>query len=82
MSGSFPGDDLQLDLLTVVARIRQLNEEMWWDNDHLIWRRIVECDLPRLESHLHPDVKRWMKRMDEEGEDSTASRGRRLNAAD
>lgn len=61
----FPGDDLQLDLLSVIARIRQLREEGWFESSHFIWHRIETCDLPRLEGHLTPEVAKWAERVDE-----------------
>lgn len=47
-------EGLQLDLVTVIARIEQLEAEPYFDNGHFIWRRIVSCDLPRLRGHLMP----------------------------
>lgn len=50
---------LQLDLLTVILRLRQIQSERE-DGLWLLWDRILPCDLPRLESHLTPDTLAWM----------------------
>lgn len=58
-------DGLQMDLLTVILRIRQLRDEDYFDNGHWLWRRVVDCDLPRLEGHLTPETVRWLERTEE-----------------
>jgi hypothetical protein len=43
----FPGTDLELDLLSLVLRLGQLDREA--PPDHFLWRtRIIECDVARL----------------------------------
>lgn len=59
----FPGDVLQLDLLSVVARLRQLRDIPYVDDNHWLFRRLIECDLPRLEGHLHPATRAWADRL-------------------
>ena len=61
---------LQLDLLSVVARLRQIREDdgsgMYGsDLTTLLWERVMTCDLPRLESHLTPETVAWMERQEE-----------------
>jgi len=62
--------ELQLDLLSIVARLRQIREDdgsgfYGSDLTTLLWNRIMTCDLPRLESHLTPETVAWMERQEE-----------------
>jgi hypothetical protein len=45
---------LQLDLLTVVARLAQLSRGDIW-----ITGRLLDSDLPRLRRHLTPETVAW-----------------------
>lgn len=63
--GPFPGDKTQLDLLTAVARMRQLRDETTVAGDHFLAYRLLTCDLPRLEALLTPEVVAWMKASEE-----------------
>lgn len=57
-----PPDGLQLDLLTAVARLRQLQDVEYYERgDHWLMHRILNCDLPRLEGHLTPETIAWQK---------------------
>jgi hypothetical protein len=58
MTMARPPEGLQLDLLTVCQRLRQIQEERE-DGLWLLWDRILTCDLPRLESHLTPETVEW-----------------------
>jgi hypothetical protein len=60
-----PGTTAQLDILSAAARIKQLSEEADFDGSHYLWRRLVECDLPRLTALLAPEVIEWMERTEE-----------------
>jgi hypothetical protein len=57
---------LQLDLLTIVMRLRQYRTEAAAGNWDLAWwllnHRILECDLPRLEGHLNAETRDWAAR--------------------
>jgi len=44
---------LQLDLATVILRLRQIRRE---GGSEFLWDRVITGDLPRLESHLCPDT--------------------------
>jgi hypothetical protein len=58
----FPGDQLQLDLLTAVARLQQIADEGGFYGDgpvDLVAERLLTCDLPRLRAHLASDVVAW-----------------------
>lgn len=52
-----PPEGLQLDLLTAVARMRQIRDEP--DSSELILYRLLTCDLRRLESYLTPETLAW-----------------------
>jgi hypothetical protein len=63
---------LQLDLLSIIARLRQIREDdcaFMTGSEHgltvLLWERIMTCDLPRLEGHLTPETVAWMERSEE-----------------
>ena len=59
---------LQLDLVSVVARLRQIRDEGGIPGSSLaefLWDRVMTCDLPRLENHLTPATVAWMKRQEE-----------------
>lgn len=50
---------LQLDLLTVVARLEQIRDEgPGVLADHLL-DRVLTCDLPRLRGYLTEETLRW-----------------------
>jgi hypothetical protein len=44
-----------------VARLRQLQDEAYYDGGHWLMKRIMSCDLPRLEGHLTPETIAWQK---------------------
>lgn len=54
-------DGLQLDLLTATQRIRQIWDESGGTTSlgEFLMGRLFTCDLPRLESHLTEETKRW-----------------------
>lgn len=53
----FPGTQAELDILTTVARIRQLRDNKM-NQDYAIYLLITN-DLPRLETYLSQKVKDW-----------------------
>lgn len=61
-------DQLQLDLATVVARLEQMADLPWFDGSHWLFRRIIDCDLPRLRSHLNADATELANRIKENAE--------------
>lgn len=60
--GDFPGTALDLDLLTVIARIEQVNREGAGTAGGIVWERILTCDVPRLRGHIDPDALEWADR--------------------
>lgn len=58
-----PPTGLQMDLLTVVLRLRQYRDELAAGRDGFAWwlmdARILGCDLPRLEGHLTAETRDW-----------------------
>ena len=48
---------LQLDLLSVIARITQAHREP--DMAHVLLDRLVTCDVPRLRGYLTPETIAW-----------------------
>jgi hypothetical protein len=59
-------EGLQLDLATVVLRLRQLRHEQarLWQGNATVFNRLLTCDLPRLESHLTAATLAWLGRDD------------------
>ena len=58
--GLFPGSELELDVLTLIARLRQIDRED--QPTHWLWTdRVMGCDVPRLRSHLSAEVIAWEK---------------------
>jgi len=53
-----PPTGLQLDLLTVITRLEQIQLERE-DGLWLLWDRVLTCDLPRLRGHLTEDTLQW-----------------------
>lgn len=49
-------DPVQLDLATVVARLRQIRRD-GYDNGHWLLDRVITGDLQRLESHLSDEAR-------------------------
>ena len=45
--------NLQLDLMTTIARIEQASREP--EMLDILWHRLVTCDAPRLRRHLTPE---------------------------
>lgn len=60
-NADFPGTQLDLDLLSAVARIRQLQEEGVETCSGLILDRLITCDMPRLFSHISDEATAWAK---------------------
>lgn len=50
---------LDLDLMTAVARIEQLAREGPDSCSGLILDRLITCDGPRLRRHVDPDFMQW-----------------------
>lgn len=50
---------LQLDLLSAIVRIQQLQDEE--PPDHYLWGRIVTCDVVRLRQYLEPATLEWVE---------------------
>lgn len=57
MSDQEPPTGLQLDLLTVVARLEQVADEL--AGGSLTAQRLITCDLPRLREHLDAETLAW-----------------------
>ena len=49
---------LQLDLLTVIVRLEQIQEQ-GPEPEHFVWDRVVTCDIPRLRGYLTPETLAW-----------------------
>lgn len=63
---------LQLDLVTVVARLRQVKRAVddggsgfYGDDCSVVFERIFTCDLPRLEGHLTAEARELLARAEE-----------------
>lgn len=54
-SDSVKLSDLDIDLLSAIARIRQYHDTEWAD----LGERLIECDLPRLLGHVTPEGRAW-----------------------
>jgi hypothetical protein len=48
---------LQLDLLTALQRIMQVDREE--TPEGFMWHRVVTCDVPRLTKYLAPETIAW-----------------------
>ena len=65
-----PLSPLQLDLATVVARLRQIESEggpvgFGTELAGVLWERVITCDLPRLTGHLSPAAVMLLERAEE-----------------
>jgi hypothetical protein len=58
-----PPDGLQLDLLTVIARLEQIGSLDMSDpaglGIYLLEERVIKCDVPRLRGHLTAETLAW-----------------------
>lgn len=50
---------LQLDLLTLVARLEQIRDEGGWEANGVVADRLLTCDLPRMRAHLTSETLAW-----------------------
>ncbi len=56
---NFPGTQLDLDLLAVCARLRQVQIEGVDTCGGIIFDRLFTCDLPRLLRHVSTEALNW-----------------------
>jgi hypothetical protein len=52
-------DENQLNILCVVLRLEQINDEHPAEAHHWLWDRVMFCDVPRLRAMLTPEMLEW-----------------------